>query len=94
MKKEELKRSDNPDNLCVKILRYIVKCLVSTPFIILGIFIIILGIFMDIVAYPILCIGYIFYTVYKFSVKEEIMTYKEFVKWAEYDGFIYNWLKK
>ena len=32
MKKEDLKTSGRSDNLCVKILRYIVKCLISTPF--------------------------------------------------------------
>ena len=86
MKKEDLKTSSNIDNLCVKILRYIVKCLISTPFIILWIL-------MDLVAYPCFAIAYIFYAMYKFGEKEEIMSYKEFVKSADYDGFIYNWLK-
>ena len=86
MKKENLERTDKPDILFIKILRYITKFLISTPFIILWIL-------MDIVAYPSFAIGYIFYAMYKFGEKEEIMSYKEFVKSADYDDFIYNWLK-
>lgn len=83
MKKEILER---PDNLFIKILRYIAKFLILTPFIILLLL-------MDLVAYLCFAIGYIFYAMYKFGEKEEIMSYKEFVKSADYDGFIYNWLK-
>ena len=86
MKKEELKTSGNTNNLCVKILRYTAKYLISTP-------LIILCILMDLVAYPCFAIAYMFYAMYKFGEKEEIMSYKEFVKLADYDGFIYIWLK-
>ena len=87
MKKENLERTDKPDNLFIKILRYIAKFLISTP-------LISLCILMDLVAYPCFAIAYMFYTMYKFSEKEEIMSYKEFVKLADYEGLIYNWLKK
>ena len=83
MKKEILEKSDN---LFIKILRYIVKFLILTPFITLLIL-------MDLVVYLCFAIGYIFYAMYKFGEKEKIMSYKEFVKSADYDGFIYNWLK-
>lgn len=83
MKKENLERTDN---LFIKILRYITKFLISTPFIMLWVL-------MDLVAYPCFAIGYMFYAMYKFGEKEEIMSYKEFVKSADYYGFIYNWLK-
>ncbi len=86
MKKEDLKIYGRSDNLCVKILRYIVKYLISIPFIILLIL-------MDLVVYPCFAIVYIFYAMYEFGEKEEIMSYKEFVKSANYDGFIYNWSK-
>ena len=84
MKKEILER---PDNLFIKILRYITKFLISMP-------IIILCILMDLVAYLCLAIGYIFYAIYKFSEKEKIMSYKEFVKSADYNGLIYYWWLK
>lgn len=93
MKKEDLKTSGEFDNLCVEILRYIAKYLISIPYIILLILVMILLILIDLVVYPCLAIGYIFYAMYKFGEKEEIMSYKEFVKSAHYDGFIYNWLK-
>ena len=80
MKKEILEKSDN---LFIKILRYIVKFLILTPFITLLIL-------MDLVVYLCFAIGYIFYAMYKFGEKEKIMSYKEFVKSADYDGFIYN----
>ena len=86
MKKENLERTDKPDNLFIKILRYITKFLISTPFIMLWVL-------MDLVAYPCFAIGYMFYAMYKFGEKEKIMSYKEFVKSADYDGFIYIWLK-
>ena len=86
MKKENLERTDKPDNLFIKILRYIVKFLILTPFITLLIL-------MDLVAYLCFTIGYIFYAMYKFGEKEKIMSYKEFVKLADYEGLIYNWLK-
>lgn len=82
MKKENLERTDKPDNLFIKILRYITKFLISTPFIILLIL-------MDLVAYLCFAIGYIFYAMYKFGEKEEIMSYKEFVRSADYYGLIY-----
>ena len=86
MKKEDLEITDKPDKLFIKILRYITKFLISTPFIMLWVL-------MDLVAYPCFAIAYMFYAMYKFGEKEEIMSYNEFVKSADYDGFIYNWLK-
>ena len=86
MKKENLERTGKPDNLFIKILRYITKFLISTP-------LISLCILMDLVAYPCFAIAYMFYAMYKFSEKEKIISYKEFVKSADYDGFIYIWLK-
>ena len=84
---ENLERTDKPDNLFIKILRYIAKFLISTP-------LISLCILMDLVAYPCFAIAYMFYVMYKFGEKEKIMSYKEFVKLADYEGLIYNWLKK
>ena len=82
MKKENLERTDKPDNLFIKILRYLTKCLISASFIILLIL-------MDLAAYLCFAIGYIFYVMYKFGEKEEIMSYKEFVRSADYYGLIY-----
>ena len=84
MKKENLERTDKPDNLFIKILRYITKFLISTPFIILLIL-------MDIVVYSCFAIGYIFYAMYKFGEKEKIMSYKKFVRSADYYGLIYHY---
>lgn len=82
MKKEDLEITNKPDKLFIKILRYITKFLISTPFIILLIL-------MDLVAYSCFAIGYIFYAMYKFGEKEEIMSYKEFVRSTDYYGLIY-----
>ena len=81
---ENLERTDN---LFIKILRYLTKGLISMP-------VIILCILMDLVAYLCFAIAYMFYAMYKFGEKEEIMSYKEFVKSADYYGFIYYWWLK